>query len=115
VVDLHAGGGLLLHHLEQVASTPDVVALAVEVLASALPFLVAQLLLLLLDPAELGDGEQPNCVQAHLRRSRDAHPAGGRVDAQMDVLDVLPHHLHADAGQVERCRHQYSFCQRRAG
>jgi len=48
---------------------------------------------LALDPAELADHRQPYRVIADPERDRNAHSAAGRVNAEMQVLDVLPDHL----------------------
>ena len=69
------GGCVALDDLEQVALAPDVVAFPVQVLARRLAFLLPQLRLLLLDPAELRDGEDADGVEAHARRGGDAHTA----------------------------------------
>jgi hypothetical protein len=35
-------------------------------------------------------------VEIHPQRGRDPNPSGGRVDTQVDILDVLLHDLHRD-------------------
>src|SRR5205814_427048 len=93
-----------------VALAPQMVALPVEILPRRLPLLLPQPLLLLPDPAQLGDGEEAKRVETHPYRSGHAHPSRRRMNAQMDVLDVLEHHVHRDLTQVQLGAHQYSPC-----
>ena len=46
----------------------------------------------------------------HAQRRGDPHRSGRWVDAQVDVLDVLFHHLHDDFAELDRRGHQYSLC-----
>jgi hypothetical protein len=55
---------VLLDEPEQAASAPDVVRLAVEVFARRFALLLADLALLLADPAQLADGERAQRVDA---------------------------------------------------
>ena len=57
--------GLLLDQLEQVTFSPNIVTLSVEVFAGRFPFLLTQLLLLILDPSQLGDGKHADGVEVH--------------------------------------------------
>ena len=90
-----------LHHLEQVALAPDVVALAVQVLARRLALLLPELRLLLLDPAQLGDRERRGWCRGSCASGPRCAPARRGMDAEMDVLDVLQHHVHRDVAQLD--------------
>ena len=46
----------------------------------------------------------------HPQRSRNPHRSSRWIDAQVDVLDVLLHHLHGDFAELDRRDHQYSVC-----
>ena len=52
----HGGLGFMLLDIQEVAPTPEVVALAGDKPAGRFPCLTSELLLLVADPAELGDG-----------------------------------------------------------
>src|SRR6266511_2641530 len=84
-------------------------AFAVQVLARRFAFLLLQLPLLSFDPVEFGNGEDSDRLEIHPQRRRDAHPPGGRINAQVDVLDVLLHHFHGDFTQFDLRDHQYSL------
>jgi len=77
------------------------VALPIQVLARGLAHLLPQLALLFLDPGQPGDDIGADDVKAHARRGRDADVAPGRVDAEVDVLDVLQDDLCLDLGELE--------------
>src|ERR1039458_10267076 len=85
-------------------------ALAFEVFAGRFAFLFAHFALLLADPTEFGNGEEADSLQFHTQRGGDAHFAGGRVDAEVDVLDVLLHDIYRDAAEFDASGHQYSLC-----
>ena len=76
-------------------------AFAVEVLARRFAFLLSELLLLVLDPAEFGNGKDADRVEIHTQGRRDSHPSGRRVYAQVDILDVLFYHLHGDLTELD--------------
>src|SRR2546425_4611653 len=94
----------------QISPAPNVVALAVHVLAGCLALLRPQLRLLLSDPIQLRNGEDPDGVDAHALRGRDTDTPRWGMDAEMDVLDVLQNHVHLDVTQLELRHHQYSPC-----
>src|SRR5690606_35154605 len=96
--------------LQEAALAPDGVALAVEELAGRLTSLLAQLSLLALDPVELRDGEEPDGLEAHVRGRGDADGTRRRVDAQVDILDVLEDDVDGDVAELDGLRHQYSEC-----
>lgn len=54
---------ILFDHLEQIAPSPDVMTLALDVLAGRLALLSAQFLLLALDPFEPGDHKDANGIE----------------------------------------------------
>jgi hypothetical protein len=81
-------------------------ALPIQILAGRFPLLLAQLPLLLLDPAQLGNGEDADGGEVHPRRGRNPHSAGRRINAQVDVLDVLANHVHRDLAQRDLRDHQ---------
>src|ERR1039457_1039357 len=85
-------------------------AFAVQVLAGRFAFLLIHLSLLLPNPAELGNRKHADGVEVHAKRCGDPHLACGWVDTQMDVLDVLLHHVHGNLTEVDSRDHQYSFC-----
>src|ERR1700675_1118638 len=83
-------------------------AFSVEMLPRHFAFLLAEFVLLSLDPAQLGNGEDTNCVQAHTQRSRNPHSAGRWIDTEMDVPDVLQDHIPGEVAQLKLPDHQYS-------
>ncbi len=99
--------------VEQIAGgrlSPEVMALALQVFPRRFAFLLPELLLLRLDPAELGDREHPDGIQFHPQRCGDAYPAGGRVDAEVDVLDVFENDVHGDVAELDLGAHQSWGC-----
>src|SRR4051812_7128411 len=97
-------------HRQEVALAPDVVALAVEEFVIGLPVLLADYSLLPPDPVELGDGEHPHGVQVHPPWRGDGDAPDRGVYAQVDVLDVLEHHLDGQIAELDLRAHQYSAC-----
>src|ERR1022692_3670904 len=80
-------------------------ALAVKVFARRFAFLLTDLGLLLPDPTELGDGKHADAIKVHAKGGGDAYLASGRVNAQVDVLDVLLDYLY----RLRRCRGSFAF------
>ena len=76
-------------------------AFAIQVLAGRFAFLLPHFLLLLPDPAELGDGKHTDGVDTHPLRSRDPDAPRRRVNAEMDILDVLQNHIDGDVAEAE--------------
>lgn len=68
---------IALDHAEQVALSPNVVALPVQIFAGCFTLLLTELPLLLLDPGEFGDREYADRVEAHARRRGNSHAARG--------------------------------------
>jgi type I restriction enzyme, R subunit len=107
---LNVRGVICLDQLQKVAFVPNIMAFAVEVLARRFAFLLAELVLLLLDPAQFGNGEDADGVQAHARRGRNPHSASRWIYAEMDIPNVLQNHIHRDVAQLKPRDHQYSCC-----
>src|SRR5580704_1240368 len=84
--------------------------LTVDMFAWRFTGLPSQLLLLLLDPAKLRDGKDPDRFELHPPRRRNSYTTGRRVDAEVDILDVLRHHFYGDFAKFDRRHHQYSIC-----
>src|SRR5208337_3709351 len=110
VFESNARRYIVFNNPEQIAFPPQIMTFEIEILARCFAFLLPQLLLLLLYPAQFGNGKYADSVEIHPQRRRDAHPSCGRINAQVDVLDVLLHHLGDDFTQVDPRDHQYSFC-----
>src|SRR5207249_2328097 len=100
VLDLNGWRPLALDDRQQVPLAPQVVAFPFDVFPTRLALLRAELRLLLPDPGKLRNCEDPDGVEAHPLRGGDAHAASGRVDAEMDVLDVLQDHVHSDVTEL---------------
>ena len=101
----HLAGGIAFMH-------PQSVALARESSGSP-PLTISrrdwrglrgELGLLPLDPAQLVDHGQPHGVIVDHQRCGDSHPAIRRIDAEVQVLDVLAHHLDGHAADREVVR-----------
>ena len=85
-------------------------ALTVQIFARRLTFLSPEFLLLLFDSAQLQDCENTDGAEAHICRRRNPHATGWRINAEMDVFDVLQDHIHRDLAECESRDHQYSLC-----
>jgi hypothetical protein len=92
--------------LEQVAFAPDIMALALNIFAMRLAFLLPEFLLLALDPSEFGDSKNPDGVEVHPRGGRNPDSPAGWIDAQMDIFDVLECHHDIDVANRELLDHQ---------
>ena len=96
------GGGLVdLNDLEQVAFAPDVVAFTVEEFTGGFAFLLLEFVLLFANPGQFGDGKDADGIEAHVRRGRDGHASRGRVDAEVDIFDVLAHDGHQHVAELD--------------
>ena len=51
-------------------------------------------ILLFTNPRETRDNGQPDCLLVKAQRHSYTHPAIRRIDPEMEILDVLPDHLH---------------------
>jgi hypothetical protein len=52
-------------------------------------------------------GEVADSVNVHAQGRRNPDITGRRMDAETDILDVLPDHLHGDLAQRDFGDHQY--------
>jgi len=77
------------------------VALAAYHLALGLPRLLSESRPLPLDPAEFADHRQPHGLIAHRPRRGPAHAPVRRIDAQVQVLDGLPDHVHRKVANAD--------------
>ena len=96
VVDLDMGTARSLDDAEPPAPSPDVMGFSGDHLAFGLAGRVLELLLLLLDPRQALDDSEAHPVLAEVPGSGDTDPAGRRVDADVQVLDVLVDNLDVD-------------------
>lgn len=105
VFELHNRREVGFYHFEQVALAPDVVALTIQVLTRGLALLFQEFLLLALDPVQFCNRIQAESIEAHAGGRRYADPAIGRIDAQMDILDVLEDHIYQYSTNIELIGH----------
>ena len=96
MVDLDMGAARSLDDAEPPAPSPDVMGFSGDHLAFGLAGGVLELLLLLLDPRQALDDSEPYPVLAEVPGRGDADPADRRVDADVQVLDVLVDDLDVD-------------------
>jgi hypothetical protein len=66
--------------------------------------------LLLLYPAQFRDGEHTDGLDVHPQRRGNPHPSARRVNAEVDVFDVLLDHLDGDFTKLNLHGDQYSGC-----
>ena len=71
-------------------------AFATEKFSRGFAFLLSQFFLLLLDPIEFGNGIEADGVDLHSRWGGYTYFAQRWIDAQMDIFDVLEHHIDGD-------------------
>jgi hypothetical protein len=108
MTELKCGWHVTFHHLEQVAIPPDIVAFPIEILAGRFALLFKELFLLLANPGELGDCEDPYCIEAQSHRGGYRDPACRRVYAEVDVLNVFVDDGHGKISKSDLRLHQYS-------
>ena len=99
----------MFDYAEQITPSPDIVPLALDVLTRCFACLRSKLDLALLDPGELGNREKADCFELHSPWRSYSDCTGGRMHAQMDVLDVLVRDLDNDVAEL-KLGHQYSGC-----
>ena len=95
------GRCFMLMYAQAVALTQKVVALAVHHFALRLARLLGKLGFLAFDPAQLVYHGQSHSFIIDYQRHGHPHPAIGGIDAQMQVLDVLAHHLDRQSPDVD--------------
>jgi hypothetical protein len=108
VTQLNGGCPIGFDNFEQIPLSPEVVRFPIDVFPGGLAFLFLQLSLLSLYPGQFCNREDADGVKAHMPRGGNAHPSGRRMDAQVDVLDVLSNDIHANVTELNPCPHQYS-------
>lgn len=101
-------GGAAHENAKQQPTFPDKVTVAVEKLPWCLAFLFLHPRLLPPDPPELPDGERPDGLVAQVSRGGDADAPRRRMDAQVDVPDVLAEDVHSNAAEEHGQPRQYS-------
>ncbi|HWF11106.1 MAG TPA: hypothetical protein VG297_21705, partial [Bryobacteraceae bacterium] len=88
--------------VQEVSLSPDVVAFALEVFAGRFPFLGFDFLLLLPNPCQLRNREDADGIEIHARRRGDPDLTDRRVNAQMDVFDVLAGDVDGHVAELQR-------------
>ncbi len=84
------------YHVEPIPAALEIVAFTCHHLALGLPVLLVECRLLTVDPVEAGHNGQPNGFIIQTQRRGDAYPAAGRIDTDMEVLDILADDLDWD-------------------
>ena len=102
VTEPHGGLRLFLPDGEQIAPSPEVMALALDELAGCLPRLPTQLRLLITDPTELGHRIGAGHLRARPLRGDKRDAAARRMHRQVDMLDVLARHGDGDLAELDR-------------
>jgi hypothetical protein len=97
VIDLNMGAAWPLDDPEPETGTPDIVGLARNHLSLRLADGVLQLLLLLLDPRQALDNGEPDSFLVEPTWRGHPDTADGRVDADVQVLDVLVYDVDINA------------------
>src|SRR3990167_9494787 len=110
VLQFHAWRFVDLDWPEDVPPSPDVMAFQVQIFTRGFTLLSPKLFPLFFDPSEFRDREDANQVQTHPRWGGNPDSAGWRIDAEMDVFDVLQRHIHRDLAHFYLRDHQYSLC-----
>ena len=98
VADHHLGRAGLVDHIQPVAVAPVVMTFTGDHLAWRLAFLAGKFEPLLFDPGQLGNGKEPNRLIADPLGRSNAHPAIGRIDAQVQILDRFAHNVDDKVG-----------------
>jgi len=84
--------------IEKVPLTPDIVRLTGDHQALRLAWGVPQSVPLLPDPGEALDDRQPNSLVTDPVGGSDPHPAIGRIDGDVDMLDGLVNNVDIETG-----------------
>jgi hypothetical protein len=90
----------VLDHVQPVTPALKVMALAGNVISQGLAILLPKLGLAPTDPAQARNDGQPDCVLMESQRRGHAHAAVRRVNAHMEVLDVLVDDLNGYAAHI---------------
>src|ERR1051325_6740523 len=98
---------LVLAQREQIASSPEVMALTLDELTRRLPRLPPQLRLLITDPSEFGYRIGAGHFRARPLRGDKRDAPARRMQRQGDMLDVLGPHGDRDPAELDRLCHQY--------
>jgi hypothetical protein len=88
-VNFDVRSSVALDDVQPVPRAPDVVRLAGHHLADRLALGRPQLLLVLLDPWESVYYREAHLIVVELLGGGNPHPTHGRIDADVEVLDVL--------------------------
>src|SRR5258708_1727314 len=108
VLQLHRRDPVALSYAKEIAFAPNVVALPLEIFAGWFSLLLAELLLLRLDPVKFGNDENSDRVETHARGCGNPHAATRRGTTHMDVLNGLQNNVHCDATEVKHRRPSHS-------
>ena len=109
MADFYSRRTVCLYNIQQVAFAPKIVTLALQIFTRRLSFLVDDFSLLNPNPLQFRDREQANIFTAHAQRGRDAHLAFGGINAEVDILDVLFHHVYRKRAELQRSSHRISI------
>src|ERR1700693_6101905 len=102
VIKPYGGLRLFFPDREQIAPSPEVVALTLDELPTCFPRLPTQLRLLISDPTELGHCIGAGHLGARPPRGNKRDAAARRVHRQVDMLDVLSRHGNFDLADLNR-------------
>jgi hypothetical protein len=106
VIEFDARLCITINNREQIAAPPELVALAFDKPTGRFPHLMLQHPLLFANPAKFADGVGTGNVTAGRPGYSQSDPAIGRVDGQMDILDVLPGQPDHHFPDLDGCGHQ---------
>src|SRR5688572_15786766 len=95
--EAYTGAVSTVAHSQPIPPPQEVMTLTRDHLARRLPCLVCECRLLPPDPAQTGNNSQSHGVVAQAARRSYAYTAGRRIDAKMQVLDILSYDLDAKA------------------
>src|SRR6516165_4814147 len=102
VTEAHGGLGLFFLHRQQVAPSPEVMALTLDELTGCLPCLPPQLRLLIPYPTQLGCRVSAGHFRARTLWGDQRDSSVWRVHRQVDMLDLLALHDDGDLAELDR-------------